>query len=131
MIALADLQGIAKARLEDAEQLLSARRFDGAVYLCGYAVEVALKARIGRSLSWASYPATRSEFQGYASFRTHDLDILLHLSGVESAVKASYFAEWSTVAQWDPEVRYRAIGSATAQDAASMVGAARALLGAL
>jgi hypothetical protein len=94
-------------------------------------VEVALKARIGKTLSWTEYPATRGEFQSYANFKTHDLDVLLHLSGMEAAVKAKCLAEWSTVAQWDPEVRYRSIGSATAQDAQSMVDAVRALLGAL
>jgi hypothetical protein len=131
VLLVTDLIATAKARLDDAEVLAAAARFDGSVYLCGYAVEIALKARICKSLAWAGYPATRNEFQGYASFRTHDLDVLLHISGVEPTIKASYLPEWSTVAQWDPEVRYRAIGSATAHDAVSMVAATKTLLGAL
>lgn len=87
MIAVGDLRGIAEARLEDATVLRTARRYDGAVYLCGYVVEIGLKARICGTLKWNEYPATASEFQRYQSFRTHDLDVLLHLSGREAKIK--------------------------------------------
>ncbi len=87
MLAIRDLQKIARARLRDAEVLLRARRFDGSIYVCGYAVEIGLKARICRTLRWAGFPDSKTEFQGYASFRTHDLDVLLHLSGRESMIK--------------------------------------------
>jgi HEPN domain len=70
MIPVSELDGIASARLEDAKTLLSAGRFDGASYLCGYAVEVALKARICRVLSWPDFPSTTGEFQAYRSFPT-------------------------------------------------------------
>ncbi|MBI4607080.1 MAG: HEPN domain-containing protein [Planctomycetes bacterium] len=86
MIGYMDLQGLAEARLEDAQALLQASRYDGAVYLGGYAIEIALKARIARTLAWAGFPAKRNEFQDYQSFRTHDLEVLLHLSGVEEAL---------------------------------------------
>jgi enhancing lycopene biosynthesis protein 2 len=42
MIFPSDLRDIAQARLDDADALLQAGRFDGSVYLCGYAVEIAL-----------------------------------------------------------------------------------------
>ena len=42
MISVAELDSIARARIEDAKALLTGGRFDGATYLCGYAVEVAL-----------------------------------------------------------------------------------------
>jgi hypothetical protein len=38
-----DLRAVARARVRDAQVLLQARRFDGAFYLSGYAVELALK----------------------------------------------------------------------------------------
>ena len=63
MISVAELDNIARARIEDAKALLTAGRFDGATYLCGYAVEVALKARICRSLNWTEFPSTGSESQ--------------------------------------------------------------------
>jgi len=129
MIAVGDLRRIAQARLKDAEVLQKAKRHDGAVYLCGYAMEIALKARICRVLKWAGYPSTRGDFAGYHSFRTHDLDVLLHLSASEAKVKANHFAEWSIVAAWDPNARYRIIGSVSQQDAADMITAAKTPLG--
>lgn len=51
MIPKADLKATARARLRDAQVLLRGKRLDGAVYLCGYAVEIALKARICRTQS--------------------------------------------------------------------------------
>jgi len=52
MIPVSELDHIAVARIEDARVVFDAGRFDGAIYLCGYAVEVGLKARICRTLNW-------------------------------------------------------------------------------
>jgi hypothetical protein len=131
MISIADLKGIAKARIKDAEVLAAAKRYDGAVYLCGYAVEMSLKARICKGLKWLGYPATRGEFEGYLSFKTHDLDVLLHLSGSETKIKTKHLTEWSVVATWDPATRYRAVGTAKVQDATDMVAATKVLMSAL
>jgi HEPN domain-containing protein len=131
MITRAELRKIARARLEDAEVLARAGRYDGAIYLCGYVVEIVLKARICKTLSWSGYPSMAGEFQNYRTFQTHNLDVLLHLAGVERKVKTTLFAEWSAVATWDPEVRYKPIGSATKQDAELMIAAAQRLLRAL
>jgi len=126
-----DLDNIAKARLHDAQVLFDAGRYDGAVYLCGYAVELALKTRICKTLSWAGYPSTKAEFQNLQSLKTHSLDVLLSLSGVEAKVKTSCLAEWSAVAAWEPEVRYKPVGSATPGDAKLMIESAKILLGVL
>jgi len=128
MITRLDLTKIARARLRDAEVLYRSRRYDGAIYLCGYAVEIALKARICRTLSWPGDPSTGGEFQNYQSFRTHNLDVLLHLSGVEEKVKTTLMTEWSAVTAWDPEARYKPIGSTTRQAAELMIASARVLL---
>ena len=127
MIAKSDLKRIARARLQDAQVLLGAKRYDGAVYLCGYAIETALKARICRTLHWPQYPSTRADFQHKLTFRTHDLDLLLELSGIESKVKSQHLADWSIVVQWEPEMRYRPVGSANATDATNMLQATKAL----
>ena len=131
MITRSDLIKIARVRLRDVEVLYRSRRYDGAIYLCGYAVEIALKARICKALSWPGYPSTGGEFQNYQSFRTHNLDVLLRLSGVEERVKTTCMTEWSAVATWDPETRYKPIGSATRQAAALMIASSRVLLRAL
>lgn len=131
MLDRSDLTKIAQARVKDGEILLSSRRYDGAIYLCGYAVEIALKERICRTLGWPGYPSTTREFANYQSFRTHNLDVLLSLSGSEQKIKAKYLAEWSVVAEWDPEIRYKPIGSANKQEAELMIESSKKLLSAL
>ena len=131
MLPIRDLQRIARARLRNAEILVRGRRFDGSVYVCGYAVEIGLKARICRTLRWPGFPSSNPEFQGYGSFRTHDLDVLLHLSGRETIIKTRHLTAWSVVAMWDPEARYLPIGSASAAEANAMLRSAREVLGAL
>lgn len=106
MISIADLRAISEARLQDAIVLFDNDRFDGAAYLCGYAVELALKARICITLNWEGFPQTRSEFEGFSSFKTHRLNVLLALSGQEQRIKAEQLDEWSAVVPWDPEARY-------------------------
>jgi HEPN domain-containing protein len=128
MISVTELDRIAQARLEDAKALLATGRHDGAIYLCGYAVEVALKARICRALNWPDFPTTKSEFQAYKSFQTHELDVLLRLSGQEQAIKQQHFANWNKVAVWKSESRYNVVGTAQKSDAEAMIKAAEQLL---
>jgi hypothetical protein len=128
MIPTRDLKAIGRARLQDAQVLLRARRFDGASYLCGYAVELALKARICRTLKWAGFPESGSEVKGMQSVRTHDLDILLRFSGIEARVRAKRPAEWSVVLGWSPERRYQAVGLSSAQETTDMIESVRRLL---
>jgi hypothetical protein len=128
MILPSELRAIAKARLKDAEVLFSAGRYDGSVYLCGYSVEISLKARICRTLKWNDFPSTNKEFEGYYSFRTHNLDVLLHLSGAEKKIKPKYLTAWSFVAEWEPRTRYKQIGTATSAEAADMINSAKILL---
>lgn len=90
-----------------------------------------LKARICRALKWLGYPASSREFDAYASFRTHNLDVLLHLSGRETIIWAKHLAEWSVAAKWDPNARYRVVGTATAKSAIDMVHATNVLISVL
>lgn len=131
MILVDEPDRIASARLEDAEALLNGGRYDGATYVCGYAVEVALKARICRTLDWPEFPSTGGEFQAYKSFQTHALEILLRLSGQEGRMKLNHFGLWNSVASWNPESRYGAIGRIQKAEAESMISAAEQLLRAL
>ncbi|MDR4460015.1 MAG: HEPN domain-containing protein [Nitrospirales bacterium] len=128
MLVTSEVKRIASARLRDAKALMAAKRYDGAVYLCGYAVELALKARICKTLKWSGYPESRKEFEGLTSFKVHDLDLLLRLTGKEHLVKENYLAEWSAVAAWNPEARYKLIGSANESDAKLMLDSASVLI---
>lgn len=131
MISIEDLRAVAEARIEDARVLLENNRFDGAAYVCGYAVELALKARICSALNWAGFPETRKEFENFSSFKTHKLDVLLALSGQENRIKTEYLSEWSVVSTWDPEARYKVVGYADREQVELMLVCSILLLGAL
>src|SRR4051794_4445584 len=117
MISVSELCKIAQARLRDAQALTTAKRYDGATYPAGYAVEIALKARTCKSLKWQGFPETTKEFEGLITFKTHKLPLLLKLSGREELIKQRVFVEWSAVSSWDPETRYRPVGSSTKREA--------------
>ncbi|HCC60045.1 MAG: hypothetical protein A2402_02450 [Candidatus Staskawiczbacteria bacterium RIFOXYC1_FULL_37_43] len=112
MTCYADLKIIAEDRLDDAKALYQARRYDGTAYLCGYVLEVALKARICKLLELDEYPCTGVFKQAFA---THDLSVLLKLAGLEKEISLSksknynLFIQWSMMISWnwDPEMRYR------------------------
>jgi|SRR4030095_751704 HEPN domain-containing protein len=131
MIGVSDLKAVSRGRLKDALVLQRAGRFDGAVYISGFAVEIALKARACRTLKWSGFPETASEFTALQLFKTHNLEVLLKLSGTENKIRTKFLTEWSVLVRWNPASRYRRIGTATRQDAIDMIAAARNLLGAL
>lgn len=89
-----------KRHLRDAEVLAANRRYSGAVYLSGYAVELALKYSICHTMNFKSgFPESNIEFEDYLSgtrkplllnivrklkdIRHHDLEKLLRHSGKE------------------------------------------------
>ena len=100
----------------------------------GLCISVAMLSRLRSKREFARHCdgtvilTTRSDFQDYQSFRTHDLNVLLKLSGIESEIRTRFLIEWSAVAVWDPEMRYKPIGSATQQDAKSMIKSTKVLL---
>lgn len=128
MISRASLRKRARSKLKDAEVLLENGRYDGSVYLCGYVIELILKARTCRTLKWSELPETNSEFKNLQSFKTHNLDVLLNLSGLEKKIKINYFLDWSIVNQWNPEMRYADVGNISAEEAEEMIKAVRNLI---
>lgn len=128
MLSAQDLKGLASVRLRDARVLFGAGRYDGAAYMCGYTVELALKARICRTLKWAAFPEKDAEFKGLGSLKVHDFDALLRFTGRENFVKSNLLTEWSAVAAWSPDARYRPVGSFSQLDTQLMVESAAVLL---
>jgi HEPN domain-containing protein len=118
------LKALAKTRLKEAEALFAAGLYDGAAYLSGYVVELALKARICRILAIRDYPDTGKYKQVYA---THDFDQLLFLAGLRSKMQpnSSLFLKWSIASPWTPERRYSPVGTFTKQDAEDVLNAIR------
>jgi hypothetical protein len=120
----AALRRLARLRLADARALFRARRYDGATYLCGYVIEYALKARICRTLRWVEYRTGEK----YRSFKVHDVEALLGLSGVEDMVLRTHATDWNFAKQWSPELRYDPNTKATSVSAKAMLTAATNLL---
>lgn len=131
MLSILKLMEISKERLTDAQTLLNAQCYDGAAYLCGYSIEVALKFKICQTLHWKGFSSTSKEFEKYKSLKTHDLDVLLSFTGIETVLKAQYLFEWSAVSIWNPEARYNPLGLINPADAILMVNSAKTLIGIL
>lgn len=131
MLSVANLIIIARERLTDAETLLQAQRYDGAAYLCGYSIEIALKHKICLTLNWPGFPSTNNEFLKYKSLKTHDLDVLLSFTGIETTLKSTNLAEWSDFDNWNPEARYNPVGMIDSIVATRMVNSAKTLIGML
>lgn len=122
-----NLQELAESRLNEAKLLAQHQLFDGAVYLAGYALELAFKARICRVLN-ADYPTEGP----YSSFKTHSYSTLLKLAGLEKTLDqqklndAAFSSNWSILIGtsgtggtegWSETWRYRTLGSVNAVDA--------------
>jgi HEPN domain-containing protein len=128
MISVTNLRKVSRARLRDAKALCKSKNYHAAIYMAGYVVEIALKARICKSLRWKEFPETAKEFEGLVTFKTHKLSLLLRLSGREELVKKSVFVAWAVVASWDPEMRYRPVGSSGRNEAELMIASVEAIL---
>ncbi len=131
MIAQDELFRISLSRFKEAKILMENGRFDGAVYLCGYALELLLKRHICIVLNWDDgYPSSNKEFEKLKTFKTHDLDCLLKLSGLEKQIRSNskLFASWQIANTWDSEIRYRNIGTVSEAEAANTINASRTLL---
>jgi hypothetical protein len=112
-----DLQALAQAKLDDAVLLLSHRRFSNAYYLCGYAIELGLKACIARNIRAECIP-DKDFIKG---IHTHNYPALIGLAGLSRELKErqdespDFSANWGVVAGWGPGSRYEAIDVYTSQ----------------
>lgn len=110
------LQTLAKTRLGDAKALLGRKRWSGAYYLSGYAIECGLKAGLLRHLG-ESGAVFGEQGQAYlkdlAGCWTHDLVKLVKLAGLEAEFKAARDANpgleafWGVAKDWKETSRYQ------------------------
>jgi HEPN domain-containing protein len=121
-----DLQDLARERLRDAKALLSKRRFLGAYYLAGYAVECALKACIAKQTRRHDFPDKKAANDSHV----HDLLKLLGQAGLKTQLEAKALSDkafelnWSVVKDWTVEDRYNlGISAAEARDLYSAIAA--------
>ena len=98
-----ELQILTSIRLKEAKALLDSRLYDGAYYLCGYAVECGLKACLAKQTKRHDFPDKDIVRESY----THDLNKLLGLAGLGIAHKVErnrdsiFNVNWATVKDWE------------------------------
>src|SRR5437660_586813 len=110
-----ELQTMAEERVADASALLDAERYQAAYYLCGYAIECALKACIAKQIREFDFPDRKLINDSYV----HNLEKLLKVAGIERLLQEEegrngLFAEnWAMVKDWSEASRYNAGITAT------------------
>lgn len=103
-----DLHRIAQIRRREAKILLDANQPAGAYYLCGYAVECALKACIARKTERFEFP---DEPRARLSWH-HDLQRLLAAAALDQQFAKDAKADvvlgdnWAVVVNWKETARY-------------------------
>ena len=114
----AEFQKLAEERLEEAKALLDLGKWDGAYYLAGYAVELALKACIiKRLMATDAFPDKEFSRNCY----THQVGKLVGLAGLGAAHKArmdaepAFDANWTVARIWSEEMRYYRIDQGEAE----------------
>lgn len=118
------LQELAPLRLKEAETLYASILYDGCAYLCGYVVELALKARICAAFGVTDYPEKGSRLR--EALKSHILDDLGLLAGMAHESRPVLLANWSLVNEWRPEWRYEPKGSYDRKSAEKLLDAVRA-----
>ncbi len=122
MISRKNLKDLTEKRLKDASVLIKNRRYQGAIYLSGYSIELFLKYKICHIFQLSKgFPEFKPELNSYNNkikkiftqnvtikdFKTHNLSQLLIYSGKELDVKTNALNEWSIISAWNPEIRYK------------------------
>jgi len=124
MDCISNIQKLAWAKLKEAACLLEENHCDWAYYTAGYTIELMLKARICRTFGIENFYDESSgilkQLKFPQTFKSHDFEQLLLLSGVFTELKKdvlsdlSLQAQWSSVCEWSEEVRYS--GGKTSQE---------------
>jgi HEPN domain-containing protein len=114
----AEFQELAEQRLVEAKVLLDRGMWDGAYYLAGYAVELALKACIIRVLmATDAFPDKKFSENCY----THAIEKLVGLARLDEPRRtaadadADFLTNWSVTLGWSEEKRYQRIAKAEAE----------------
>ena len=103
-----DLQQLAEDRALDAKALLDAGRWSCAYYICGYAVECALKACIAKQTGLHDFP----DKDFVQKVHSHNLIDLLELADLktrfdqDAKTNATLGVNWGIVKDWNEATRY-------------------------
>ena len=117
------LQELANIRFDEAKFLLDNGRYDGAYYLSGYVIELALKACIAKRIKEHDFPDKDIVKNSY----THQLSTLFNTALLwdlfEQDLKKNKQLElnWSIVKDWKEDSRYEKHSKQKAEDMFSAV----------
>jgi len=113
-----DLQQLAEYRLDEAIALLDLKKYAGAYYLAGYAVECALKACIAKQTQEFDFPEKKQVNDSW----THNLGQLVNLARLQKSLRDTsdesldFAANWSKTQEWNEHSRYQSAGEISARD---------------
>lgn len=124
MIPIQSLKYLINNKIKDAELLFHSKSYATAIYIAGYAVEIALKYKICLTLQFnTGFPETPQELNNYLQqlnrniaqplninirqIKNHNLSTLLFYSGIEARIKNLFLNEWRIINAWNPEDRYK------------------------
>jgi HEPN domain-containing protein len=125
MNSRSDIKQTALQKIKDAELLYHNRRYDNAFYLAGYAVELALKARICKNLDIDNLFNSRY----LRFFKVHDFDTLLIFSGLlekfdtAKTANVDLYQNWSYICDWKEDSRYIPSGTKSQAEAERLIKA--------
>jgi hypothetical protein len=118
-VTRADFQALADVRIAEAKGLLDLGMWDGAYYLAGYAMEVALKACvIKKVMETDAFQDKKFSEKCW----THDIGELVVLAGLKPAWSAATAADgdlsgnWGIAKEWTEQKRYHRIPEVEAKN---------------
>ena len=113
-----DFQQLAGVRIDEANVLFAAKKWSGAYYLAGYAVECALKACIAKLTKADDFPPQNTNRDYY----THDIKTLIRTARLDAvriadgSTNLSLEAYWNVVELWSEQSRYNSKSELEARD---------------
>jgi HEPN domain-containing protein len=118
-----DFQQISRIRVREARALLQNGNYDGAYYLCGYAVECGLKACIAKKTKRYDFPNDKTVKDSY----THNIEQLVGVAGLKTDLQKEinsnkqFEVNWAVVKDWTEVSRYERHDYIKARDLYSAV----------
>lgn len=112
------LKSLVKERIIESRTLLKEGCYSGAYYICGYAIEYALKSCFAKNIKKCEFPDLNALKQIY----THTPKDLVKASGlgieIDKQIKKDriFAVYWQVVSSWSEESRYQIHNPKKAQD---------------
>ncbi|HIB4961157.1 TPA: HEPN domain-containing protein [Klebsiella pneumoniae] len=103
-----DLESLTSIRMQEAKCLLNNGLYHGAYYLCGYAIECALKACIAKGVLQYQFPDKKLAQDSH----NHDLEKLMKVANLQISFQnltssdPSFNVNWAVIKDWSEQFRY-------------------------